>query len=74
MTTSGKGIEVRILRLPEVRRIVGLGRSMIYQLESEGKFPSRVRIGLRAVGWVDREIFEWIAKRLEARRNEHRAA
>ncbi len=44
---------VQILRLPQVCKVTGLGRSMIYQLEAERGFPSRVRIGLRAVGWVE---------------------
>jgi len=44
---------VQILRLPQVCKVTGLGRSMIYQLEAERQFPSRVRISLRAVGWVE---------------------
>ena len=31
--------------------MTGLGRWMIYQLEAERRFPCRVRIGARAVGW-----------------------
>lgn len=56
---------VQILRLPQVCKITGLGRSMIYQLESERQFPARVRIGLRAVGWVESEVQLWLADRIE---------
>lgn len=41
---------------------------MIYQLEVERRFPSRVRIGLRAVGWVESEVQHWIANRIESHR------
>ncbi len=59
---------VQILRLPQVCKVTGLGRSMIYQLEAERGFPSRVRIGLRAVGWVEAEVQVWLANRLEKHR------
>lgn len=56
---------VQILRLPQVCKATGLGRSMIYQLESERRFPCRVRIGARAVGWVEAEVQSWLAGRVE---------
>jgi len=59
---------VQILRLPQVCKVTGLGRSMIYQLEAERRFPSRVRIGLRAVGWVESEVQLWLASRIEHHR------
>ncbi|MEO8313785.1 MAG: AlpA family transcriptional regulator [Pseudomonadota bacterium] len=62
---------VQILRLPQVCKATGLGRSMIYQLESERRFPCRVRIGARAVGWVEAEVQQWLASRLEHHRAIH---
>jgi len=59
---------VQILRLPQVCKVTGLGRSMIYELESQHRFPCRVRIGLRAVGWVESEVQLWLANRLEHHR------
>ena len=56
---------VQILRLPQVCKVTGLGRSMIYQLESARRFPCRVRIGARAVGWVESEVQRWLADRVE---------
>jgi prophage regulatory protein len=41
---------------------------MIYQLEAERRFPARVRIGLRAVGWVESEVQHWLARRIEHHR------
>ena len=41
---------------------------MIYQLEAERRFPHRVRISLRAVGWVESEVQAWLASRIERNR------
>jgi prophage regulatory protein len=56
---------IHLLRLPEVRRVTGLGRSMIYQLEAERRFPRRVKISARAVGWVEEEVVAWVAERIK---------
>lgn len=54
----------RILRLAQVREITGLGRSCIYQLQAEKQFPQRIRIGVRAVGWIESEVQQWVATRI----------
>ena len=59
---------VQILRLPQVCKVTGLGRSMIYQLEAERRFPTRVRIGLRAVGWIEAEVQTWLAEQIRRSR------
>lgn len=59
---------VQILRLPQVCKVTGLGRSMIYQLEAERRFTGRVRLGLRAVGRVESEIQHWLADRIDRHR------
>jgi prophage regulatory protein len=45
-----------LMRLPQVMREVGLCRSSIYAAVSQGRFPSPVKIGLRAVAWRAEEI------------------
>jgi predicted DNA-binding transcriptional regulator AlpA len=43
---------------------------MIYQLEAEQRFPRRIKIGLRAVGWIEGEVQGWLAEQVErSRRN-----
>jgi prophage regulatory protein len=54
----------RLIRLPEVRHRVGLGRSTIYRWMSEGKFPKPVQLGGYAVAWAEHEIENWIDDRL----------
>jgi prophage regulatory protein len=59
--------ESRILRLPDVEAKTGFKRAHIYNLMSEGKFPKRIRTGIRAVGWISQEVDQWIAERLTQR-------
>jgi prophage regulatory protein len=59
---------IQILRLPQVCARTGLCRSMIYQLEVEQRFPNRIKIGVRAVGWLEEEVQEWLTQRIEASR------
>jgi len=66
--SSATGKAVQILRLPQVCKVTGLGRSMIYQLESTRRFPCRVRISARAVGWVESEVQSWLADRVDRHR------
>nr|WP_077034475.1 AlpA family transcriptional regulator [Pelomonas sp. KK5] len=47
------------LRMPSVLRMTSLGRSTIYRLISEGKFPRPVRIGDRAVAWRQTDLDSW---------------
>jgi prophage regulatory protein len=59
---------MRILRLPNVLDRTGLSRSTVYQRVSEGRFPKPVSLGARAVGWIETEVEEWIARQIEVRR------
>jgi prophage regulatory protein len=56
------------LRLPQVCRITGLRRSMIYRLQAEKRFPQGFKLSDRAVGWLEREVQEWLAERIKSSR------
>jgi len=74
-TTTAPKPFMQVLRLTQVCQMTGLGRSMIYQLEAERKFPSRIKIGVRAVGWLQDEVQAWVAERVErSRRNSQSTA
>ncbi len=55
----------RLIRFPEVKHRVGLGRSTIYRWMAEGKFPKPVQLGGYAVAWAEDEVENWIADKLE---------
>jgi len=46
----------KFLRLPEVRIRTGKSRSSIYQGVNNGTFPKPIKLGPRAVGWIEAEI------------------
>jgi prophage regulatory protein len=54
-----------IIRLPQVKTRTGLSRSTIYKRISEGSFPRQVSLGDKAVGWIEQEIDDWIACRIQ---------
>jgi prophage regulatory protein len=60
--------QVRFLRLPEVKAITGLGKTSIYEQIREKSFPAPVRLGLRAVGWVESEVRQWAQERVRGSR------
>ena len=64
----------RALRLRQVCQLTGLGRSMIYQMQAEGRFPQRVKLSERAVGWLESEVRDWLATRIETSRGNQRGA
>jgi len=59
----------RLLRLPEVKQQVGLGRSAIYEQMKRGNFPIPVHIGARAVAWPSDQIADWIDSRIASVRD-----
>lgn len=60
----------RILRLPEVKARTSMGRSTIYDAMARGDFPQPMKLGLRAVGWIESEVDAWV----EARKAQRKAA
>lgn len=67
---SPNDTSLRLLRLEQVCEMTGLRRSMVYQLEAELRFPKRVKLAARAVGWVEREVHAWMVARIEARQSQ----
>ena len=65
--TEGQGI--RILDLPAVRAKTSLGKTLLYQLIADGKFPAQVRLveGGKKVGWVESEVDAYLLGRAAAR-------
>lgn len=52
-----------VMRIKQVKEVTGLGRSTIYLYISEGKFPKPRKLGVRAVGWLAGEVFQWLSER-----------
>ncbi len=65
--SEGETMSQRLIRLPEVRALVGLGTTSIYDKIKKGEFPKQVKLG-RLSGWVEAEVQEWISRQIGARR------
>lgn len=52
-----------IMREPQVESATGLCRSTRWKLERDGKFPKRVNLTEKAVGWRTSDIRRWINER-----------
>lgn len=71
-TPRGLNMSHFILRLPEVKQRTGLSRSSIYLRMSNNEFPASISLGGRAIGWVEKDIDEWIVEKIEQGRiNDH---
>jgi prophage regulatory protein len=63
----------RILRLKQLTKRIGLGRSTIYDrmdVQSpryDATFPKPIKLGTAAIGWIDSEITAWIEQRIIAK-------
>ena len=58
------------LRLPKVKQLTGFGRSQIYHLIKQGKFPKQIHIGPNSVAWLDSEVSEWMKERIRLSRSD----
>ena len=61
-------MEHQILRLTDVITMTGLSRSTIYLRMVQGKFPNKINLGSRAVGWISSDVNEWIEERIRESR------
>ena len=57
----------KILRRKHVEARTGYARSTIYLKMNKGTFPKPVKLGARAVGWIESEVEEWLQARIEKR-------
>ena len=58
----------KILRLPALKELTGLSRSTLYLRISKNEFPAPISLGGRAVGWVEEDVENWLAEKIEASR------
>jgi len=54
----------KLIRRNEVERITGLKRSSIYLKIKEGDFPKPIKLGMRAVAWLEADVMQWIESKV----------
>ena len=50
----------RLLRRREVEKVTGKPRSSIYDDVVAGTFPAPIKIGAKAVAWLESEVMAWL--------------
>lgn len=53
-----------LIKLPEVKRRTTLSTSEIYRRLESGTFPKQIKLGTKAVAWLEHEINAWIDERI----------
>ena len=53
-----------LIRLKKVEAKTGIKKSMVYDLMSKNEFPKPIKIGDRAVAWIESEIDQWIKNKI----------
>ncbi|MFM9942169.1 MAG: helix-turn-helix transcriptional regulator [Hyphomicrobiaceae bacterium] len=61
---------LRVISWRELSEMIPFTRQHILRLEKAGKFPRRIRIGTKRVGWLYSEIEAWITGRAALRYSE----
>lgn len=63
-------MSMKLIRIKEVMDRTGLGRSTVYKYMNHGLFPKPIKLGTRAVAWVESEVEAWIQLGIECRDGE----
>ncbi len=53
----------RVITRRELRRLVPYAPQHILRLEKKGKFPKRIKVGERRVGWWLHEVMAWLEQK-----------
>jgi len=57
---------MRVIRYPELFKMVPLCRSQIWRLEKQGDFPKSISLGGNSKGWFLSDIEAWLNERRQA--------
>ena len=59
-----------LIRRHDVERLTGFGKAYLYKQMKAGTFPRPVRIGPKAVRWIEAEVRDWILERISEDREQ----
>jgi prophage regulatory protein len=49
-----------LIKLSRVQEITALSHTSVYRKIQENTFPKPIKLGLRASGWVEKEVYNWV--------------
>ena len=53
-------MSLKVLSIKQITEATGLSPVTIWRKEKAGEFPVRRQLGSRRVGWLTREVEEWL--------------
>ena len=57
----------KLIKLPEVKELTTFSSATIYRLIQKGEFPRQRKLAERSVVWLEKEIYEWIEKKIDTK-------
>lgn len=57
-----------LIKLPAVKERTTLSTSELYRRIEAGTFPKQIKLGAKAVAWLEHEVNEWIEQHISASR------
>jgi prophage regulatory protein len=58
---------IRMLRLSQVIDRTALGKTSIYELQKQGRFPRSVNLTGHCARWIEAEVELWLTRQAQAR-------
>ena len=58
---------LRMLRLSQVIDRTALGKTSIYELQKQGRFPRSVNLTGHCARWIEAEVETWLTRQAQAR-------
>lgn len=56
---------IQLLNKAEVGKLTSLSNTTLWRMEGRGDFPKRKKISTNRVAWLQSEVEEWIASKME---------
>ena len=54
-------MEKAVMSEAEVRTMIGIGRTTLYRLRQEGKFPAPINLGTRTLRFRKTDVEDWLS-------------
>ncbi|TXH91734.1 MAG: AlpA family phage regulatory protein [Pseudomonas sp.] len=70
-----RAIQNKVLRVRACLDVIGISRSTLFDITNpkspryDSTFPTKIRIGSRAVGWLEADIYQWLISKQVVQKN-----
>jgi len=57
-----------LISIDEVKERIGLSETTIWRIRKAGNFPKPVEVSPNRIAWVEQEVEDWLAERINKRK------